>query len=174
MPVFQGEGGPCHNCESTETRAAAWATDHSTGYQFCHLRGCLRAGGFLPPLGSSRKRYMEPAPVGEMPGLPSNVKLLVCEEVLGQRYIDVSKMSAEALRSEVAQDAEVPQWLVSGKFGTGSRRDRGFYTITWLDDDKLLENGGDELKESVKAQLTDYKRRVVAEIDETIKLCDQA
>ena len=34
-------------------------------------------------------------------------------------------------------------------------RDRGIYTIiTWLDDDKLLENGGDELKESVTAQLT--------------------
>ena len=110
-----------------------WGRKAVTGGRRAVSRPCLRAGGFLPPLRSGSKRgwAAEPAPAGEMPGLPSNVYLLECEQVLGQRFVDVSKMSAEALRNEVSQEDETPQWLVSGKFGTGAR-DRGFYTCAYL------------------------------------------
>ena len=169
LPVL--EGGPCHNCGSTKTNRAAWAFD-GDGNVYCHSRPCLRAGGWLPPKGRKRKTSAQnlPGVPASLPGLPSNVNLLLCEEILGQRYVDPSTMSAEALRNTVPTEDEHVQWLVSGKFGTGIA-DRGFYTVAWLELEEMLEAEGKPLKASVKKGLGDYQTALKEEVAKAVKRC---
>ena len=47
------DGGPCTWC--SRTRAAVWYGG-ADGDPYCHLRPCLRAGGYLPEKGQGGKR----------------------------------------------------------------------------------------------------------------------